>query len=103
MGDSMNCNDCAKRSKCKKLCPEAEAYASQDHVNLREKTMELVNFNENYLDLISNIYLTNKEKQILTLFGYGLSRQDVCQLLNISKGNLRVRIKILKDKFNDSI
>ena len=32
----MLCQDCCKREQCKKLCPEAEAYANQDHVRKKE-------------------------------------------------------------------
>ena len=32
----MLCQDCPQRERCKKLCPEAEAYANQDHVRKKE-------------------------------------------------------------------
>lgn len=37
----MLCNECEKRSTCKKLCPKAERYVNQDYVPLRESLVTL--------------------------------------------------------------
>jgi len=52
-------------------------------------------------DLVSNIYLTKREREILMLLGRGLNRYEVVQVLKITKNQLRVHIYNLKQKIND--
>lgn len=43
-------------------------------------------------------YLTPREKEIVTLLGRGLSRWDVCELLEITRETLRKHIQRIKEK-----
>jgi DNA-binding NarL/FixJ family response regulator len=95
----MLCQECSKKLICKELCTEAEAYVDQDHVSQREKTIGLPKYSKFPVDQVSNIPLTKREKEILTLLGKGLCRADVCQLLNITRQQLRVHIANLKKKY----
>ncbi len=93
----MLCQDCSKKPTCTELCPEAEAYVGQDHISQRELTIGLPRQGE-LPDLVSNTHLTKREKEILALLGRGLNRQDICQLLSISRKNLRVCLTKLRKK-----
>lgn len=94
----MLCQDCPKKEICYELCKEAEEHVRQDEVYQREKTIGLPSHGD-FPELTSNIPLTKREKQILTLLGQKLPRKDICQLLNISRGNLRWYLNKLKKKF----
>ena len=107
----MLCNDCSKRSTCKKLCEEAERYVAQDEAKQRELTVEAPFREHSVTELVnlkwtvdderelmnakttipwrSGYHLTKTEKQILTLLAKGFSRADVCELMNISRHTLR--------------
>lgn len=97
----MLCQDCLNRNSCSILCPEAEAYASQDYVGLRELPIGLPMFGE-FPKPISNIRLTKMEKKIVTLIGQGLSRKEVCELLKISRLALRAHLIRLRKKCNEN-
>ena len=43
-------------------------------------------------------YLTPTEKEIVTLLGRGLSRMDVCLVLEITRATLRKHIQRIRDK-----
>jgi DNA-binding CsgD family transcriptional regulator len=51
-------------------------------------------------ELPENIYLTKMESEIITLWGRGLNRRDICEVLNISRENLRYKIHMIKKKYN---
>ena len=95
----MLCQDCDKRDRCTELCKEAEEYANQDYVCQKELTIGLPKLKEP-LELFSNVYLTKREKEIVTLLGRGLNRADVCQVLNITRSALRINIYRLRKKCN---
>ena len=80
-------------------CPEAELYASQDYVSRKEIPIPNPRFSR-FFEFSTDTPITKKEKQILTLFGTGLSRKDICKLLGITRQNLRVRLFLLKRKIN---
>lgn len=80
------------------LCDEAEAFANQDYVQQREVTIGLVSYNDIELLQIDNTFLTQTEKYIVTLLGKGLSRKDVCQVLEISRLALRAHIARIRKK-----
>ena len=62
---------------------------NQDYV--RQKEIPLAKLRSKDLPVqISNTHLTKREKQILTLLGQGLSRSEVCELLDITRLQLRV-------------
>ena len=53
---------------------------------------------ENIVIYASDIYLTPREKQIVTLLDYGLSRREVCKALKITRETLRINIHRMKLK-----
>jgi DNA-binding CsgD family transcriptional regulator len=95
----MLCQDCPDRNSCLKLCSRAEIYVSQDYVGLRELPIGLPMYGE-MPEPISNIPLTKMEKKILTLLGQGLTRADVCEVMNITRGCLRWHLDRLRKKTN---
>lgn len=82
------CFRCPKRDKCTTLCSEAEAIVDQDHVQQREMLLGDTKYSIG-IKLLSNIYLTQRERAVVTLLGQGLDRRDVCELLEITRHNLR--------------
>ena len=94
------CFECANRENCQELCDDAEAYANQDHVKPKELPIGLPRYKA-LIVLGSNVYLTRREREILTLLGRGLGRADVCQVLRIKRNVLRWHIHNLRKKTND--
>jgi len=75
---------------------DIEEYANQDYVSQREITIGIPQprkFEPN-----PSIYLTKMEREIITLLGKGLTRADVCQVLDISRHALRSHLCRLKKK-----
>lgn len=98
----MFCQDCQDRNSCLKLCPEVEVHVNQDNVYQRELTLPNISYNNlSYCEQISNVRLSKREKQILTLLGMGLDRRDISKLLKISRDNLRDIIRRIKKKSHD--
>ncbi len=95
----MLCQDCPKKVSCSNSCPELESHLKQIEVRQREKLIGLPRYGK-LPELISNIPLTKRERQILTLLGQGLSRKDICQLLEINRHLLRMHILNLKKKID---
>jgi len=89
---------CPTRDNCTALCDEAEAWANQDYVGQREKTIGITQAKENSVEMWSNVFLTKTEREIVTLLGRGLNRRDVCQILNMTRDCLRNHIKRMRKK-----
>jgi DNA-binding NarL/FixJ family response regulator len=103
------CNHCTKRSICRSLCPEAEAYANQDQVEWEETPrMYTLDNGEKVrvfrvssredLDDEENQSFTPTEKKVLHLLGEGNTRDEIAQQLDISRDNLRKVISNLRKK-----
>ena len=96
----MLCETCDKREYCSELCPEAELFVKQDSVPRLEEPVGLLPVKKFIKPLLKkNTHLTDKEKKILTLLGKGLSRSDVCQLLNITQTTLTSHLSNAKKKY----
>lgn len=80
---NMLCNECLRREKCTKLCPEAELYVNQD---------------ASKKGLNRNLAFSLMEKQILHRLLEGKTRKEICQLLKITPQSLRNYVKNLKKK-----
>jgi DNA-binding CsgD family transcriptional regulator len=106
------CKTCDKRDSCHSLCPEAETYVNQDWVNLRELTVGLVpeytnsniDIEEQELASVINAFQGKpREKQVVMLLEYGLSRSKIAQVLGITRNNLRVIMhRIAKKHYKNS-
>lgn len=98
----MLCQECSKREDCTELCDEAEEYTNQDYVPQREEPIGegIENMAEDFsdVDVVSFIYLTPIEKEIVTLLGRGLSKGDVCEVLKMSNNTLRQHVFRMKQK-----
>ena len=93
------CERCEKRDSCTELCSEVLEYVEQDHVTQKEKTIGVPIYQDyDWPDLVDNIKLTDREKKIVTLFGFGLSRADVCQVIGIKRHALREALNRLRKK-----
>lgn len=96
----MLCEDCPKKSLCKSPCKELELHLKQIEIPQRELTIG----NPVYGGTITPrtpIHFTPREKEIVTLLGKGLLREEVCQALNITPNNLRQRLFKLKEKYRE--
>ena len=93
------CTKCPDRATCMSLCEKAEEYVNQDYASQKEITIGIPLPRE--LDIHSSVYFTKTEREIVTLLGKGLTREDVCQVLDISRGALRIHFYRLKKKCND--
>ena len=94
----MLCQECPKKSECVELCVEAELYVAQDHVGRDELPTEDVDCIIDWPEPIKNIHLTPREMEIVTLLGRGLSRGDICELLDITRNHLRTHINRMYKK-----
>ena len=95
----MLCQECFKRAFYSQLCPEAEAYANQNHAARRE----FFTFPEpRYKTLpdppadYHNLFKT--QWKIATLLKKNFSREEVCIILDISRHNLRSQLSKIKAK-----
>ena len=92
----MLCQECPSRSICQSECPELALHLKEIEGSQRE--MPISNPRHGKVPWASSVYLTKKEKVIITLLGMGLPRKSVCESLNITRDNLRFRLSILKKK-----
>ena len=100
------CTNCPYRDRCKRPCKKVRAYIEQDYVGSKEfinpdgDISDMYNnvVERDWPELVENIHLTPREKEMVTLLGKGLSRADICQLLGITRHALRERIYRLNKK-----
>ena len=78
---------------------EFELCAPQNQVPRREKIIGLTRHGR-FPEIVSNIYLTPREKEIVTLLRKELSRLQICELLNITREALRKSISRIWRKRN---
>jgi len=71
---------------------------NQDYCCQREKTVGIPEPRK--MELSESTYMTPKEKEIITLLGKNLTRDDICQLLNITRNALRQRLNRIRKKRN---
>jgi len=102
----MNCGTCKERETCTVLCDQAEDYVNQDYAPKAHEEdacdplgMDTTMPDDNWFENIaSNVHLTKREKQILRLLGLGLTRKDICYVLEISAHDLEQLIYLLRKK-----
>ena len=104
------CKDCPNRPMCVTLCQEAKTYANQDWISLRELTVGLTPevraiykadiVKDEYDNLVGLFSHLPRERQVVTLLENGLTRREICKVLNITKENLRNIIRRIRQKRN---
>ncbi len=101
------CTDCPNRKYCNSLCPEADIYANQDWGYLQELTIGIPSFTKKDIvdiekeKVISSFNQLSRKKQVMALLGEGLSREEVAQVLGITRRNLREIVR--RSKLNVAI
>lgn len=100
----MLCNDCHSRDLCTSLCPEALAYANQDWVGLKELPIGLPEYIQKDIqeaeihNVLNKFSKLSRATQVVTLMKAGFSREQVAQILGISRKNLRLVIYRINKK-----
>jgi len=97
------CLGCGKRGICHFLCPEAEIYASQDNVRLREMTIGIPRFGQRINEIWEQKNFTFREKQIIALVVAGFNRKDISQSLNITRENVKTHLYRINQKIETKI
>ena len=92
----MLCQGCPSRSVCQSSCPELVLHLKETEGS--QKELPVSNPRYGKIPWSSSIPLTPREKEIVPLLGKGLTRRDVCQLLDITRGNLKKIIQRMKKK-----
>lgn len=80
------------------MCPEAEIFASEDEVELKEVTIGIPHFGKKIGEIGPEISLTFRERQIYSLWMGGLNRKEICKTLKITGKNLRTRLHDINQK-----
>ena len=97
------CQKCPKKLVCIELCSEAEEYANQDYVALKELPVaDLEYIKEEFPEVVKTVYLTKLEKKVVMLLNKDFPRSEISYLLNITSNYLRVSIHRITTKFNNS-
>jgi len=95
----MLCQDCPDRNSCLKLCQDAEDYVDRDNVYQRELTVPDISYNNfSHFELISNVHLTKREREIVALLGRGLTRSEVAQMLKSNRKAVQKVIERMRKK-----
>lgn len=103
------CNNCPKYGKCGKLCADAEKYVSQDFVSQYFDELSMEEFNAvaefrpfQPIRYVSRIYLTSNERAIVKLIARDLTRDDISQLLGLSRHVVNQMIYTIRKKTIES-
>ena len=89
------CTNCSHRETCTELCPEAEAWASQDYVGRDELPLDefSVEF-RNPQDLERTDPRDILKAKACTLYGQGWSYREIAEELGISKSTISRWLKL---------
>lgn len=82
------CTECPHRQYCSTLCPEAELYVKQDEVKQKELTIGIPSYGK-WPEEISKSLFSKREMEVVALLLKGLSRDKMCQILDINRKNLQ--------------
>jgi DNA-binding CsgD family transcriptional regulator len=94
-----DCSGCSAKPICKNLCPDALAYANQDQVSQREKTIGIpVLPAQTPTFLSSGMDITKMERRILTLAKNDFRREEIAERLRITRPTLRKHIERIRRK-----
>jgi DNA-binding NarL/FixJ family response regulator len=96
------CQECPKRPFCSNLCPEALAYSNQDQRPRREFfTLSEAKYSPLALDFDETPappFLSKTESKILMLLKKGFTREETCEILEISRNCLRSHLNRIRAK-----
>lgn len=81
------CEECKFRNKCTVLCPEAQVYAKQDEIKLKEKRIGSPEYGKRWPKMFQN--LSKREKGIVTLLALGVNKKEILQRVEITEINFR--------------
>lgn len=85
----MLCETCPKRETCTELCPEADAYVSQDYVGRRESLVPSADISDVFENSAQKGWpdVTKSKKELIFLMYMcdGLTQQQVAEKLNVSR------------------
>ena len=91
------CTNCPHRQFCNTLCPEAELYVKQDEVRQKELTIGIPAYGK-WPNGRSKPLFTKREVEVVALLLRGLSRDKMCQILNINRKNLQKIVERINRK-----
>lgn len=100
----MLCRQCDKFATCTTLCPEAERYVNQDYVPLKEvllpqSTLESLPAGISVWEGKPNKpILTKREAQVFTALLQGKTREEIAEMLGITRENLKQIIRRIRRK-----
>lgn len=94
----MLCQECLQRDICQSACPELELHLNEIDKPQREKPIGLP-FNTPKIRWGSGFDLTKRQREIVTLLGKGMTRKEICQMLEITSANLRKIIQRIGLKY----
>ena len=89
------CQTCPHKQFCSNLCPEAEAYASQDEVEQTELNIGLPRYGK-WPETVEKPLLSKRERDVLSRLAEGKSRNQIAQELGITRENVRQIIRRTK-------
>jgi hypothetical protein len=116
------CQDCPKRGECIELCEQSEGFVNQDHETLKEKTVPTLHFKKKkFVSLHQNldvdvewgwvdgefqtkviprkpVHLTANDRRLIKYIAMGLSREEICEVMEITKKTYRQYLWRLKKK-----
>lgn len=91
------CMACPHRQFCSDLCPEAELYANQDEVQQTEINVGLPRYGK-WPEPVEKSTFTPLEQKVLRALADGKTRNEIAQLLGITRQTVRSVIRNIRKK-----
>jgi DNA-binding NarL/FixJ family response regulator len=91
------CTSCPHRLICSNLCPEAEAYASQDEKAQTELNIGLPRHGK-WPERREKSLFTDREMEIIGALLDGRTREEIAKELGITRKNLREHLRHIRKK-----
>ncbi len=88
----MLCKTCPSKSLCSSLCPEAEAYVSQDKAKQREFNVPVPQYGRWPKIRKPRKGLSVTQKKIMHLIVDGKTSKQISEIIGISESDVRVNI-----------
>jgi len=91
------CKSCPHKMYCSALCPEAEAYASQDEVPQTELNIGLPRYGR-WPEPIEKSRYTHLEQKVMHALADGKTRAEIAQFLGITRQTVRSVLRNIRKK-----